>query len=168
MVIFLRLAAVWLALVAGQAMAADAPEQFDTPALAARYDALNDVLRCPKCENQAIGDSHSMIAADMRASVARLLREGRSDEAIRHYMVERFGDYVLYDPRLTLRTWLLWGGPLLVLAIGLAIMVGVVRARTRSRDTVSALAPEEQARLDDLLGDPPRTTNHSTDRRDPS
>ena len=101
-----------------------------------------------------------MIAADMRGSVARLLREGRSDEAIRHYMVERFGDYVLYDPRLTLRTWLLWGGPLLVLVIGLAIVASVVRGRTRSRPAASVLGPEEQARLDDLLTERPRDTDH--------
>ncbi|NHH86929.1 cytochrome c-type biogenesis protein [Cobetia sp. MB87] len=137
----------WLA--AGKAQAAIEVHQFDNPVLQKRYDSLTAALRCPKCQNQAIGDSDSPIAGDMRQNVADLLKDGRSDSEIQNFMVARFGEYVLYNPRLDGRTWLLWGGPAALILLGLIIVALIVRARRRAR--VRALDPEEQARLSALL-----------------
>ena len=85
----------------------------------------------------------------MRQNVADLLNDGRSDSEIQNFMVARFGEYVLYNPRLDGRTWLLWGGPAALIALGLLIVALIVRARRRAR--VRALDDDEQARLSALL-----------------
>ncbi|WP_347881967.1 cytochrome c-type biogenesis protein [Cobetia sp. 1AS1] len=137
----------WLS--AGKAQAAIEMHQFDNPVLQKRYDSLTAALRCPKCQNQAIGDSESPIAGDMRQNVADLLKDGRSDSEIQNFMVARFGEYVLYNPRLDGRTWLLWGGPAVLILLGLLVVTLIVRARRRAR--VRALDDDEQARLSALL-----------------
>ena len=137
----------WLS--AGKAQAAIEMHQFDNPVLQKRYDSLTAALRCPKCQNQAIGDSDSPIAGDMRQNVADLLKDGRSDSEIQNFMVARFGEYVLYNPRLDGRTWLLWGGPAALILLGLLVVTLIVRARRRAR--VRALDDDEQARLSALL-----------------
>ncbi|WP_299260045.1 cytochrome c-type biogenesis protein [uncultured Kushneria sp.] len=142
------LAAAMLVLLAGTA-GADDLHHFDDPALQARYDDLTASLRCPKCQNQAIGDSGSPIAGDMRAYVARALRRGDSDEAIRQAMVDRFGDYVLYRPRFEWRTLALWAGPGVVVLLGMAGIGALIRSRRGER--VEALDDEERQRLDTLL-----------------
>ncbi|REC94787.1 cytochrome c-type biogenesis protein [Kushneria indalinina] len=137
--------AILLAATAG----ADDLHRFDDPALQARYSELIATLRCPKCENQAIGDSGSPIAGDMRTHVARALRRGDSDDDIRQAMVERFGDYVLYRPRLEWRTVALWAGPGVGVLLGLAAIAAVIRSRRDER--AEALDDDEQQRLDTLL-----------------
>ncbi|WP_325064282.1 cytochrome c-type biogenesis protein [Cobetia sp. L2A1] len=137
----------WLA--AGKAQAAIEMHQFNNPVLQKRYDSLTAALRCPKCQNQAIGDSDSPIAGDMRQNVADLLNDGRSDSEIQNFMVDRFGEYVLYNPRLDGRTWLLWGGPAVLILLGLGCVALIVRARRRA--SVRALDPDEQARISALL-----------------
>lgn len=121
---------------------------FDNPVTEQRYRSLTASLRCPKCQNQAIDDSDSPIAGDMRDRVYLLLQDDRSDREILDFMVNRFGDYVLYNPRLEGRTLLLWGMPALLLLIGGILVILLVRAR---RNTSSeALSDEERARLDAL------------------
>lgn len=84
--------------------------EFDDPVTEQRYRDLTASMRCPLCENQATDDSDAPISADMRERVYQLLDEGKSDTEIIHHMVQRFGDYVLYNPRLEQRTYLLlWG-----------------------------------------------------------
>lgn len=122
--------------------------QFDNPVTEQRYQSLTASLRCPKCQNQAIDDSDSPIAGDMRDRVYILLQDGRSDREVLDYMVERFGDYVLYNPRLEGRTMLLWGLPALLLIVGGLFMILLVR--TRRKASVKALSAEERARLDAL------------------
>lgn len=123
--------------------------QFDDPVTEQRYRDLTASLRCPKCENQAIDDSESPIAADMRDRVYLLLQDGRADVEILNFMVDRFGDYVLYNPRLEGRTYLLWGLPgALVLLGGLLVMLIV---RSRRHASASALSREERERLDALI-----------------
>ncbi|WP_101674965.1 cytochrome c-type biogenesis protein [Alloalcanivorax mobilis] len=106
---------------------------FDSDAQQDRFHRLTEELRCPKCQNQSIADSDAGIARDMRERVARMLRDGRSDEEIVQYFVDRYGDFVSYRPPLNARTVVLWLGPgLLLLGGGLAIVVLMVRASRRA------------------------------------
>ena len=92
--------------------------QFDTPEQEARFRQLGFELRCPKCQNQAIGDSDAEISGDLRAEVYRMLMEGASDAEIKDFMVARYGRYVLYNPPLDKQTLVLWFGPAALLLIG--------------------------------------------------
>ncbi|MGP9665629.1 cytochrome c-type biogenesis protein [Halomonas sp. AOP22-C1-8] len=123
--------------------------EFDDPVLAQRYHALTASMRCPLCENQAINDSNSPISADMRERVYQMLQDGRSDSEVINHMVERFGDYVLYNPRLESRTYLLWGLPIGLGVGGVLIVLLIVRARRHA--SAKALSAEERARLDALI-----------------
>ncbi|ATJ84122.1 cytochrome c-type biogenesis protein [Halomonas beimenensis] len=123
--------------------------RFEDPVLEQRYQSLTATLRCPKCQNQAIGDSDSPIAGDMRDRVYRLLQDGRSDKEILDFMVRRFGDYVLYNPRLEGRTLLLWGLPAALVLLGALVVALMVRARRRA--SARRLTAEERARLDALI-----------------
>ncbi len=91
---------------------------FEDPVMAERYRDLTASLRCPKCDAQAIDSSDSPVAADMRERVAMMLRDGRADKEILDFMANRFGEFVLYNPRLDGRTWLLWALPAALVAGG--------------------------------------------------
>jgi len=123
--------------------------EFDDPVLEKRYRDLTASMRCPLCENQAIDDSDAPISADMRERVYVLLNEGHADIEIINHMVQRFGDYILYNPRLENRTYLLWGLPIVLVVIGLVVVIMVVRARRNS--SAKALSAEERARLNALI-----------------
>ncbi len=116
-----------------------------------RYLRFTAELRCPKCQNQNLADSNAPIATDLREQLYRLLREGRSDDEIVDFMVTRYGEYVLYKPRIEPRTWLLWGGPFLMLAVGVVVAVSILR-RARGRHP-TGLSEEERVRLARILGD---------------
>lgn len=122
---------------------------FEEPVMAERYRDLTASLRCPKCDAQAIDSSNSPVAADMRERVARLLHEGRSDKEILDYMVARFGEFVLYNPRLDERTWLLWGLPAVLVMIGGLIVAVFVQRRRHVQ--VRALSAEERGRINALV-----------------
>ena len=81
------------------------------------------------CQNQSLADSDAPIARDLRAQVLEMMREGRSDDEIEAYLVERYSDFVLYRPPMKPSTWLLWFGPALVLVGGAATVVAIVRRR---------------------------------------
>ncbi len=82
-----------------------------------RYRALTQTLRCPKCQNQNIAGSDAPIALDMRHKVEELLHQGKTNQEIEQFMIDRYGDYVTYDPPFKSRTYLLWCGPLLFFLI---------------------------------------------------
>ncbi|WP_043528275.1 cytochrome c-type biogenesis protein [Litchfieldella xinjiangensis] len=148
-VISRSLAWLLLALMAGLANAAVEVREFDDPVLEQRYRELTSSLRCPKCENQAIDESNAPVSIDMRDRVYQLLQEGRADMEIRNHMAERFGDYVLYNPRLEGRTWLLWGLPGVLVILGAVLVMLIVRSRRQA--SARELSQEERARLDDLI-----------------
>src|SRR5262249_41275794 len=154
---FALAAAVLFAMCLPSAVCAAGPSgaieafQFDTPEQEARYRALTEEFRCPKCLNTNLAGSDAPIAADLRATVHRLILEGASDQAIRDYLRERYGDFVLYDPPMRGGTVLLWIIPTALLASGVAIVVAVVRRR-RGEAPIDAA---DQARLDALLGEAP-------------
>ena len=117
------------------------PLRFNDQAEEQRFHALAAELRCVKCQNQSLADSNAMIAHDLRREVLDLIREGRSDDEIKDFLVARYGDFVLYKPRVEGTTWLLWFGPLLLLvagAIGIAMIV-----RKRTRDSASRIDLDE-------------------------
>lgn len=133
--------------------------QFDNEADRARYQSFIDELRCPKCQNQNLAGSDAPIAKDLRDQVYRLIEEGRSDKEIVDFMVERYGEYVLYRPRLTPSTLVLWAGPPVVLIIGIIILILVVRQRratglANQEAGQSDLSADERAHLNELLNDP--------------
>jgi cytochrome c-type biogenesis protein CcmH len=117
-----------------------------------RFHALAAELRCPKCQNQNIADSDSPIAKDLRTEVFRMIDEGAEDESIIDFMVTRYGDFVLYRPKMNSQTWLLWNGPFLVLGFGVLVILAVVwQRRSRRKVSEAALSSDEQARLEALL-----------------
>jgi len=135
-------------------LAAIDSREFSENSLRQRYHDLTIVLRCPKCQNQNIAESTSPIANDLRGEVHRMLGEGRSDEQIIDFMVSRYGDFVLYDPPLSLRTALLWFGPIALLLTGGVAISAVVASARRSRSVAGcALSYAERRRLANLLRD---------------
>lgn len=144
------LVAVALLLAAGLVQgAAIEVREFDDPVLEKRYDSLTASMRCPTCQNQAINDSDAPVSGDMRDRVYQLLHDGRSDIEIRDHMVQRFGEYILYNPRFEGRTYLLWGLPAVLVVAGGILVLLMVRARRNA--SARALSDEERRRLETLI-----------------
>lgn len=119
--------------VAGTAAAqAIEPLPFKDHAQELRFQQLTAELRCPMCQNETLADSNAPIARDLRHQVFDLMRQGKSDAQIKQYLVDRYSAYVLYDPPVNRATWLLWFGPVLILAIGTVVVVVTIRKRARS------------------------------------
>jgi cytochrome c-type biogenesis protein CcmH len=118
----------WLA-AATAALAIDTEAAFDDPALNARYRALIQEIRCPKCLNESIAESDAPVAADLRREVRRLIGEGASDDDVKTFLSDRYGQFVLYRPRVTPTTWALWAGPFVFLAAGGVIFWRILAAR---------------------------------------
>ncbi len=143
--------AVLCCLLAAPAMAAIDVYEFDDEVARQRYLAFIEELRCPKCQNQNLAGSDSPIAADLRRELRRLLDEGRSDKEIVDFMVSRYGDYVLYRPKVASNTLVLWGMPTLLLLLGLAVVGYTVRRRGRAVTEQAELDEQAQQRLATLL-----------------
>ena len=122
------LLAVWLAFAAGTVTIA-AQEGFDDAALEARYQALTHEIRCPKCLNESIAESKAPVAADLRREVRRLIGEGKSDDEVKRFLSERYGEFVLYRPRMTPTTFAVWAAPFLLLALGGLVFWRILAAR---------------------------------------
>jgi len=127
----------WVALLAvlgaiggGAALAVD-PIELQDPALQARYRALSHELRCMQCQNQSIADSPVGLAGDLRREVRELLVAGKSDDEIRAWMRDRYGDFILFRPVFGARTAWLWIAPGVLLLIGIGVAVRVVRQRAQ-------------------------------------
>ncbi len=139
-----------LLLAVGAAQAAIETYEFDDDKLLERYQVLSAELRCPKCQNQNIAGSNAPIAADLRKQLYQQLQAGRSDAEIIDYMVQRYGEFVLYRPRLDKVTLVLWLAPLILLALAGWILFITLR-RDRATSLAVSLSDEEQRRLDELL-----------------
>lgn len=125
--------AVVLALVPLLALgSAIEPYPFESELQEKRFRALAEELRCTVCQNQSLADSDAPLARDLREELFRMLQDDRSDQEIRNFMVERYGDYVLYRPPLAGHTLLLWGGPIVLLVIGLIAALVVIRKRRQA------------------------------------
>lgn len=111
-----------------QAFAIDKAPAFEDPVQQTRYERLSRELRCLTCRTETIADSNAQLAADLRRQLRELMAAGKSDQEIMTYMTDRYGDYVLYKPPVTPRTWLLWAAPAL-LVIGGGIVAAIVISR---------------------------------------
>ena len=123
------LTALALLLISTSALAIDTGKAFDDPELQARYEKIIEEVRCLKCQNQTIKDSNAFLADDLRREIRRLLSEGKTNTEIFDFMVERYGEFALYRPRMSGITLLLWIAPGVFLLIGGLIVVRVLRKR---------------------------------------
>jgi cytochrome c-type biogenesis protein CcmH len=126
------LALVAAALVSAGALAIDTEAAFPDPVLQARYDHMIHELRCVQCQNATIADSPVGLAADLRRDVKEMIAAGRTDEDIKRFMTDRYGDFVLYDPPLTARTYLLWAAPALLVLITVGVAARVILRRSKA------------------------------------
>jgi cytochrome c-type biogenesis protein CcmH len=125
--------------------AADAPM---SPAVQARWDHIAAELRCLVCQNESLASSNAELAVDLRRELRGLIEQGRSDADIRSFLVNRYGDFVLYKPEVKPVTWLLWFGPFVLLLGALAVALRLMR---RKAAAPAPLTDSERARVRQLL-----------------
>ncbi len=131
-----------------------APTVVADPALEAEVMELSHKLRCLVCQNQSIAESNAPLAIDLRNQVREQLAAGRSQRDVLGYLVDRYGDFVLYEPPLKATTLLLWGGPALFLFGAAGWLVYRLRRRVREAAEMADLSEAERRRARDLLADP--------------
>lgn len=137
-------------LLALPAFAVNPDEVLSDPALEARARTISAEVRCMVCQNQSIDDSNADLARDLRLLVRKRLIDGDSDAQVLDYLVSRYGEFVLLKPRLSEKTYILWGAPVALFVIG-GLSMAVFAARRRGKPTGTPLSAEEQIRLDELL-----------------
>lgn len=146
----MRKALILLAFLASPAFAVQPDELLPDPALEARAREISQNLRCPVCQGENIDDSNATISRDLRLLVRERLVAGDSNDQVIDFIVDRYGEFVLFEPRATGANWLLWlAGPAMLLAGG-AMAAAFIRSR-RSAPAAEALTPEEEARLREIL-----------------
>ncbi len=138
------------------AFAVEPDEMLDDPVLEERAREISAGLRCLVCQNQSIDDSNAQLAKDLRVLVRERLVEGDSDEQVLDYVVSRYGDFVLLKPPMKPSTYLLWFGPILIVALGILALIAIFRQRGAAMIAVESLAPaalsdDEKNRLAALL-----------------
>ncbi|XSG84123.1 MAG: cytochrome c-type biogenesis protein [Methylohalobius sp. ZOD2] len=143
--------ALFLNLLIAPAWAGIEVREFPDPQLEARYQDLIEELRCLVCQNQSLADSKADLAEDLRDEVYTMLMAGKDDREIIDFLVNRYGDFVLYRPPVKTTTALLWFGPFIALLGGIFILWFLTRKRRP--ETPTALNEEERRRLDSLLKD---------------
>lgn len=126
-----RLLTALVLLLGAPAWGVDAEPPIEDPALRERYENLIREVRCLVCQNQTIADSTAPLAADLRREIRQMVLDGESDRQIVDFLVARYGDFVLYRPRLQPTTWALWAAPAVLVAIGLLVFARVLRNRAR-------------------------------------
>lgn len=127
------------------------PREFASAQHEARYKRLNAELRCLVCQNQNIAGSDAALAQDLRREVFRMLNEGLSDEQIVDYMVQRYGDFVLYRPPVKGTTLALWAGPFVLVVLGLVFLWRVMNRRRATTVAQAPLSADERERLRKLV-----------------
>jgi cytochrome c-type biogenesis protein CcmH len=122
----------------------------DDPVIEQRLADLSHELRCLQCQNQTLADSPSDLAADMRREIREQMKAGKSDQEIIAFLSDRYGQFILYKPRVRPLTYLLWFGPFVLLVAGLAVLFRYIRNR---RDAIAEepLTNEERRRAEELL-----------------
>jgi len=135
------------------AHAGEAIPTSDDPVLEKRVLEVSENLRCLVCQNQTIADSNAELAVDLRNQVREKLKAGQSEDEIMKYMVARYGDFVLFNPQVKSSTWLLWFGPLLMLAGGGWILIISLRNRRKLQQQTSVLSAEEHVQAASLLAE---------------
>lgn len=145
------LSVLMLCLFFYQAQAGVEYRPFAQPEQEQTYQTLISELRCLVCQNQTIADSNAELAKDLREQVYEMLKQGKSRQDIVTFMTDRYGDFVMYKPALTLKTSLLWLGPALFLVLGLVAVVVVARHK-KSLGEQQEVTEAQQAKLQSILG----------------
>ena len=122
----------------------------DDPVIEARLAKLSHELRCLQCQNQTLADSPAGLATDMRNEIRAQMKAGKSDQEVVAFLTQRYGDFILYKPRVTFTTYLLWFGPFVLLLGGLYVLFRYIRQR---RDSIpeKPLSADEHRRAEELL-----------------
>lgn len=139
-----------LACAMNAVIAKDAVPLAEDPATEQRLIVISEEMRCLVCQNESLAGSRSDLANDLRREIRKLILEGKTDEQIRSFMVERYGDFVLYRPPVKPITWLLWIGPFVILLGGIIGLLIYLRRRNESVPSAT-LSDEENRRIDALL-----------------
>ncbi len=145
------LVVIFLLLTSLPAFAVNPDEVLSDPALETRARQISAHLRCMVCQNQSIDDSNAELAKDLRVLVRQRLTDGDTDDQVIDYVVSRYGEFVLLNPRLSTKTIILWAMPAGLLIVGIFALVIFVRSRP-ARRPADALSAEEKAKIDELLG----------------
>lgn len=149
---FLMACCIFVSLFLQQGIASINLYEFNNPVDERRFQSLTRELRCPKCQNQNIADSDAPLAQDMRDLTYDMIIDGQADAQIITFMVDRYGDFVMYNPPVKPVTWLLWFSPFVLLVLILAI-VFLFRGKKKEKvkpDAVT-LTAEDQQRLQEIL-----------------
>jgi len=125
--------------------------EFKSPENQKRALSLAHSLRCPQCQNQNLVDSNSPVAQDLRLEVYEMVDDGKSDSEIVEFMTSRYGEFVLYKPRMEAKTYALWLGPIGLLLFGGLIGFIFIRKQRIAESNTTSLTPEDQQELDRLL-----------------
>jgi len=125
--------------------------QFDDAATEARYKQLIDELRCLVCENQNLADSNAELAQDMRRITYEMVSRGEPNEKVITFMVQRYGEFVLYRPPFQASTAMLWTGPFIILAVAIVLLLTFIRRRAQEK--TQSLTAEDHERARQLLDD---------------
>lgn len=140
--------ALSLALMAAAAPAKDAAPLAEDPAVEARLVHISEELRCLVCQNESLAGSRADLALDLKREIRTMIKQGQTDQEIRDFLVNRYGDFVLYRPPVKPTTWLLWGGPFVLMVGGVIALITFLRRR---KPADAALTPEEQRRAEALI-----------------
>ena len=156
------LVSILLMLACHGLMANEAAPLAEDPVVEQRLIGISEEMRCLVCQNESLAGSRSDLANDLRAQIRTMVKAGKSDAEIRQYMVDRYGDFVLYRPPVKPTTWLLWLGPFTILLIGIIGLFMYLRKRNIGMDR-RTLSDDENRRLDALLN-----TVETEFKKDPS
>ena len=149
------LSCVVLLCLAVPAIARDAAPLTDDPVLEQRLMRLACELRCLVCQNETLADSRADLAVDLRNQLREQMRAGKSDEEIKAWLTDRYGDFVLYRPPVKSTTWLLWFGPFALLLVGAGLLLIYLRRR-QARTALPELTAEQRREAQTLLAEGPR------------
>ena len=157
---------IGLLLISSSSFAAIEVHEFDNDVDRQRYQTFIDEMRCPKCQNQNLAGTNSPIAMDLRRELELMIKDGKSDKEIVDFMVERYGEFILYRPRLSPATVLLWSAPVLLLVFGVVMLLLIVRKRRRiDVEENTGLSSVEQERLANLLNPADKEITPKSDKK---
>ena len=146
-----RLMFVWMLLLLASLVAArEAPLLAEDPVVEQRLIAISEELRCLVCQNESLAGSRADLALDLRRELRTLIKQGKSDDQIKEFMVSRYGDFILYRPPVKPTTWLLWLGPFVLMIAGIVMLMQYLRRRKQTLEP-NVYTEEEAKRAKDLL-----------------
>jgi cytochrome c-type biogenesis protein CcmH len=155
----IKLSLILFALFSNNVYSNNEPIQFNDHKLEQRYQALIEETRCLVCQNQSLADSNADLAQDLRKEIYDMIVSGKSDEQVIQFLVERYGDFVLYRPPLKGNTWLLWFGPFLFAFIGLFAAIIIIKKQSGANNIDTEMNEEKKQRLAELLNEESNGSN---------